>query len=233
MKKNVLDFVVKYRYGILLFGLIQHLFAGILIHDDQVYLDSVWTINMIILGLSFIGVFMNRSKIENIILNIFILLVIALPLARELWGPDRFVHFIKTLSVVYGLFFCYALYELLVFLFRPNKITSEILSAAACGFLLLIEIFTFSEQYMYYDSPASLRGIDTTSIATVFMDLVYSSTISLTTIGFGDITPNSSYNKLFFSLMGLVGQFYNILLVGILVSRFSSTLSQRKKDTDG
>jgi hypothetical protein len=51
---------------------------------------------------------------------------------------------------------------------------------------------------------------------------LYYSTITLTSIGYGDITPNVHYTKLIVSLVGIVGQFYSVVLVGILISKFVS-----------
>lgn len=54
------------------------------------------------------------------------------------------------------------------------------------------------------------------------MDLVYFSSITLTSIGFGDITPSSYHTKLITAFFGIAGQFYVVVLVGILISKFSS-----------
>lgn len=58
------------------------------------------------------------------------------------------------------------------------------------------------------------------------MDLVYFCSITLTTIGYGDITPNAYYTKLATSLIGIAGQFYSVVLLGILISKFTSREEQ-------
>jgi hypothetical protein len=54
------------------------------------------------------------------------------------------------------------------------------------------------------------------------MDMVYFSSITLTTIGYGDILPDTHTTKLLASLFGIIGQFYSVVLIGILISKFSS-----------
>lgn len=77
-------------------------------------------------------------------------------------------------------------------------------------------------QYFVYQNPQSFKGIDTTSPAAIFTDLVYFCSITFTSIGFGDITPNNHITKLITSFIGIAGQFYTVVLVGILLSKFVS-----------
>jgi len=49
-----------------------------------------------------------------------------------------------------------------------------------------------------------------------------------TSIGFGDITPNSHVTKLLTSFLGVTGQFYSVVLVGILITKFTSSNSNNQ-----
>lgn len=82
---------------------------------------------------------------------------------------------------------------------------------------------------MYADQD-SFKGIDYSSPAHVFIDLVYFCSITLTTIGFGDITPSAPHTKLASSLFGVAGQFYSVVLVGILISKFTSKSDAKQKE---
>jgi hypothetical protein len=108
------------------------------------------------------------------------------------------------------------------FLIKPSYINIDIISASACGYFLLIEIATFLMQLLFYNDPHSFKGISTASNSETFIDFVYFSSITLTSIGFGDILPNAHYTKLLTSFFGIAGQFYTVVLVGILLSKFSS-----------
>ena len=96
------------------------------------------------------------------------------------------------------------------------------MSASACGYFLLIEISTFLLQFFVVQNPNSFKGIDSSMSAKTYIDLVYFSSITLTSIGFGDITPNTHYTKLITAFFGIAGQFYSVVLVGILISKFTS-----------
>ena len=87
---------------------------------------------------------------------------------------------------------------------------------------LLIELTVFVLSAMFYANHEAILGVDQSSAAATYIDLVYLSTITQTTIGFGDITPSAPNTKLVISLCGLIGHFYTVVLVGILISKFTS-----------
>ncbi len=78
---------------------------------------------------------------------------------------------------------------------------------------------------LYYAIPDAFSNIDSSNSSTVYMDLVYFSTIAVTTIGFGDITPKSYHTKLVLALFAVANQFYSVVLIGILISKFSANLN--------
>jgi len=71
------------------------------------------------------------------------------------------------------------------------------------------------------------KGIEAGKPAEHFIDLVYFSSITLTTIGYGDITPNAHVTKLLAAFFGIIGQFYFVVLVGILISKFNQRVKER------
>lgn len=222
--KGIMNFMHKRKYELLLAALIQHLFIGIFLNDLAFYTKVIWPINMLILGVASIGVFIEKGHWKNLIQKILFLLVLALPIGLTFWGDNPY-YFIF-LNICYVVFFLFIFLEVLKYLIKPSYINADIISASACGYFLLIEISTFLLQYFIYQNPQSFKGIDFTSPANTYIDLVYFSSITLTSIGFGDITPNAHHTKLITSFFGIVGQFYLVVLVGILISKFTSNNSE-------
>ncbi|QQV04427.1 two pore domain potassium channel family protein [Chryseobacterium sp. FDAARGOS 1104] len=179
---------------------------------------------MLILGLASIGVFIEKSKLKNITKNILSALVIVLPIMLSFFkGVPEFMFF---LNISYIVFYFYIFLEVFKFLVKPSYINTDIISASACGLLLLLEAFVFMFQIYAYSDPQSFKGLDYSSPAHTFMDLVYFCSVTLTTIGYGDITPGSYQTKLITSLIGIVGQFYSVVLVGIIISKFSNYINK-------
>jgi len=218
---NLLDFIYKHQYEFVLVALIQHLFIGIFLTDLILYARVIWPINMVILGLASVGIFIKKRKWKNYILAFLFILVLILPLILPFAGEVP--YFMQILSLIYVAFFAYLFLEVIRFLIRPGYINVDIISASACGYLLLIEMSVFLLQLLFYNNPASISNIDTSNPASTYIDLVYFCTIIQTTIGFGDISPTTHYTKLVVSLFGVFGQFYTVVLVGIIISKFTST----------
>lgn len=222
--QTILHYIHKKKYELLLLALIQHLFIGIFLSNLPFYTKVIWPINMLFLGIASVGVFIEKGYWKNLIQKTLFLLVLALPIGLTFGGsnPNYFIF----LNIGYVFFFLFIFWEVLKYLIKPSYINTDIISASACGYFLLIEICTFLLQFFVYQDPQSFKGIDITSPAATYMDLVYFSSITLTSIGFGDITPTTHYTKLITSFFGIAGQFYSVVLVGILISKFTSNYSK-------
>jgi hypothetical protein len=223
-RKRALIYLHKNKYEILLLALVQHLFFGVFIDDMDFYLKIIWPINMFFLGVASVGIFVEKGKWINIIRELLFILVLVLPLSLSFFGV--FPHFMKIMNEIYIVFFLFIFVEVFKFLIRPSYINIDIISAAACGYLLLLEIAIFLMQLLYHSDPKSFVGIDTSSPAKIFIDMIYFCSMTFTSIGFGGIAPNSHITKLIVSFFGIIGQFYLVILVGIIISKFGSV---RKK----
>jgi len=221
MMKKILH---TYKYEILLFALIQHLFSGVFLTDMVFYTKVLWPINMVVLAIASTGVFIEKGKWKNWLKIILSIVAVAFPLSVPFVGNNHI--FMTALNFSLAVFYLFIFIEVLRFLIKPSYVNRDIITASACGYFLIVEISVFVLQHFYYLNPNSFKGMGNSfsiaNSANVFMDLVYYCSITITSIGFGDITPNTHVTKLLTSLLGVTGQFYSVVLVGILISKFSS-----------
>lgn len=219
--KQFNQFCHSYKYELMAMALLQHLFIGIFIHDLNFYIHYIWPLNMVILGIASSGVFIEKKQWEKNLKNLFLVLVIALPI--NFWINFNITPMFMTwLNIIYLLFFSFILYEILKFLFLPNYINIDLIIAAICGYLLIIELAAFAFQCYFYLYPDSFTGVHNVNPVDTFSSFVYFSSVTITSIGFGDIRPNTHFTKLLTSLFGIIGQFYSVLLIGVLISKFSN-----------
>ena len=219
--KNFNRFFHFYKYEILALALLQHLFIGIFIHDLDLYINCIWPLNMIILGIACSGIFIEKEQWKKNLKNLFLILVIGFPVS--LWFHiDVSPIFFTWVNIIYFLFFSFILYEILKFLLIPNYINLDLIIASICGYLLIIELATFAFEFCFYQYPNSFTGVHNFNPVDTYASFVYFSSVTITSIGFGDISPSAHFTKLLTSFFGVVGQLYSVLLIGVLISKFSN-----------
>lgn len=226
MGSQLTEILGKRKYEILLVALVAHLYIGIFLSDLDFYTRVIWPLNMVILGVASVGVFIKSGSLKNIVQNVLWVVALLLPMSIPFFGETQ--HFMSGLSLFYCLFFGFIFIEIVRFLIKPSYINADIISASACGYFLLIEISVFLLQTFYYKDPSVLSNIKSTTPAEIYMDLVYFSSIAITSIGFGDITPTSYPTRLIVSFFGVASQFYAVVLIGILISKFTSAQDKKQ-----
>lgn len=108
--------------------------------------------------------------------------------------------------------------------FRAGPITGDRLRGAILAYLLIGLVWTFAYQITHRLAPGSFHFEDGTPPPEVFMHgLGYFSYVTLTTVGYGDITPVHPIARSLAVVEGLVGQLYLAILIGRLVSLQIST----------
>lgn len=95
-----------------------------------------------------------------------------------------------------------------------------------CIYLLLGVIWATLYLMLAAFRPGAFNGLPASSWHGSFPDLLYFSFITLTTVGYGDITPISPLAHFLAMMEAVIGQFYLTVLVASLVG---SVLSNRQK----
>ena len=222
--RTIHSLLIKFKYEILLAALLIHLYFGIFILENSPYLRYVWTASILLLGLASVSVFSEKGRWRKRVRNILFAAMILLPSVREFLNENNF--FLVVYSLVYAGFFAVIFVEVLRFLTKPSYINKDLITAATCGYFLLLEILVFLMLTLYSINQNSFNNIDTSSPVAVFIDLAYYGSITFSTIGYGDITPATQNSKLLVSFFGVISQFYMVVLIGLLISKFTSRKEQ-------
>jgi voltage-gated potassium channel len=115
------------------------------------------------------------------------------------------------------IFFVAATWVTLKQVLFPGDVTGNTIVGAICVYLLLGMIWALLYALLEALMPGSFRGLTDTGTNQVFMDLLYFSFVSLTTMGFGDITPTLPFARYLTFMEGIVGQLYLAIMVSSLV----------------
>lgn len=106
-----------------------------------------------------------------------------------------------------------------------KRVTADKIYGAICGYLLIGIMWALLYTLLESAFPGSFRiehGLETlprggSSYAYYFGNFIYYSFVTLTTLGYGDITPISNPSRVISSLEAVVGQLYVAVLIARLV----------------
>jgi len=137
---------------------------------------------------------------------------------------------IDTLSLLTALAFCsMSLVIALRHVLFGRRIDLNRMIGGICVYLLLGVAISILNMFIYRFIPGSFKGISEFTSGANGIDLIYYSFITMTTLGYGDITPAGPIARVLAYLAAIAGQFYIAILVGTLVGMY---LSQRNENNE-
>jgi voltage-gated potassium channel len=156
------------------------------------------------------------------------LLVVAFLITFEahLWALHPWVSRVLQDATTTG-FLLWVLVVVLREVFRPSTREADAVVGALCGFVLILMVFmrvhglieALRPDSYRTDGPPFSRRSDQMLVA----NFQYFSTITLTTVGFGDIVPITPAARLATGLEAIVGQLYLAVVIATLVGRVAAT----------
>ncbi|MDX1384006.1 MAG: potassium channel family protein, partial [Thermoanaerobaculia bacterium] len=125
------------------------------------------------------------------------------------------VHVDLVATIATLLCFLYVTFVCLVRVLEPGNISMDRLIGAACVFLLMGLVWTMIFAIQLFFEPGALEGLS--AEARYSDELVYFSFVTLTTLGFGEITPATPMTRTTVWMEAVAGQLYLAILVARLV----------------
>lgn len=153
------------------------------------------------------------------------ILIISLILVSPVLAGRWLTYFIDSPSTILAgniialPFFILITGTILTDVFRGNKVTTDKICGAICAYLLIGITWAFIFIVIESFQPGSfLFGEVHFSVAREeFSHFIYYSFVTLTTLGYGDITPVSSISRTYSFMEAITGQFYMAVLIARLV----------------
>ena len=135
---------------------------------------------------------------------------------------------LDTLSLLTFLVFCsISLVISLQHVLFDRKMDLNRMVGGICAYLLLGLLIGILNILIHLYIPGSFAGLNQAATGRIGSELVYYSFVTMTTLGYGDITPVGPIARIIAYLASITGQFYIAILVGTLVGMY---LSQRRDD---
>lgn len=204
------------RFIHLLVSLLTLLFGSLFIPKSfAIYLQPIFLLQFTFTGLILFRNH-NRTMYRVIIAIVFLLLLFeGLKLAS---ASSRTANLIS--DITYFAYFVIMTGEVFRQILLARKIDFNMVAGSFGGFIMLAMLGSFLLTIIEVTSPGSFTGISDANFEQTFQDLVYYSFVSILTIGYGDILPVTDTARRASMLLGIVGYFYNIFVIGITISKF-------------
>jgi hypothetical protein len=128
-------------------------------------------------------------------------------------------------GIIYLFYFGIITLEVYRKIFSTQSISTEMISAVLCGFLLLCLVGTFLFYQIEVLHRHSFSNVGTGKSR--MTDLNYFAFVTLLTIGYGDITPLTVVAKRAVMFIGLAGHFYTVFVTGIVIGKYIAGAKKR------
>jgi Ca2+/Na+ antiporter len=207
----------KERFLGLLIFIIAMLIVGPLFEEFvkiRILMDILWS------AIFVSAIYAVSQKKHHILIGV----MLALPMLASVWAK-YFVQY-KALIAVGSLcgaaFFLFAIIQMLIFIYSHKEVTRDLIIGAAVVYLFMALMWTFNFVAVETLHPGSFNIPEGQNIE-ASRQFVYYSFVTLTTLGYGDITPATSMARSLCILEAVIGQLYLVVqvawLVGVHVSQ--------------
>ena len=207
----------SYRFELLLVSQIAILFGSLVTPANIFNMLSPFLFYLnIVAGSLFIG----NYKKGSILILLFILLVIGGVFAMANDNEASLFNYIK--FAVLFLFHLIVTFNIIKQIWKAKFVNKNVILGLISGFVALGLIGFFVCLSIEIVHPGSFSGIELNKATenTITERLMYYSYITLMTIGYGDILPLTLIAQKATILIGLIGQFYLVIVTAIVVGKF-------------
>ncbi len=206
---------------LLFVGAISDQFAGLVGHQ---LVQAFSVINIVI------GIYGFRSTQKwfhsGVGIVVLITTVVLVGVALELLNLD-YLH----------LLFLFCFYLWAIFLAAKQVLVAGVVDAnrmvgAICIYLLMGLIWALMYMFLAQATPGAFNGLDQVVWYENFADVAYFSFVTLTTLGYGDITPVAPVARFLVYMQAVVGVFYMAILVASLIGVGIAENNRNRRSSD-
>ncbi|WP_066630958.1 ion channel [Labilibacter marinus] len=222
----MLNILYKYRFEIFLVSQIAILFGSLVVTTNifTIVSPALFYLN-ILAGSIFIG----NPKRGNIKIIVFVLVIVGGVFAIASFNEEYTVYNYLKIIVLF-LFHSVATFYMIRQIWWAKLVNKNVIVGLISGFISLgfIGFFICISIEILYPSSFSGISIVNETANTLTERLMYFSYITLMTIGYGDILPITLLAQKATILIGLIGQFYMVIITAIVVGKF---INQQQVDS--
>ena len=227
----MIDRLYLYRFEFFLTSQIAILFGSLIVPSNvfDILSPILFYLN-IIAGSLFIG---SHRKFRAWII-IIVLILIGFIFVYSAWDKTyiKIFNYLK-ISILF-LFHIVVTFQIIQQIWQAKLVNKNVIFGVISGFISLGLIGFFICLSIEFINPGSFSGLSVlnSTVNTLTERLMYFSYITLLTIGYGEILPVTLLAQKATIFIGLMGQFYLVIIIAIIVGKFiNQTTFKNKMDS--
>jgi len=160
--------------------------------------------------------------------HVIIAVILCIPTIFALWAENfQASNYLITIGYLCGvILFAFAIIAILTYIFSEQTMTRQTISAAIAVYMLMALMWAFVYRLIESLYPASF-AISNSKLEIGNHLYLYFSIVTLTTLGYGDITPVGRQVASLAALEAIAGQIYLVVVVAWFVGMYVSIKSRR------
>ena len=123
------------------------------------------------------------------------------------------------------LFLLLCTYLVLRLVLAGTQVDLNRIAGAFCAYLMLGFMWSIAYMGLFALDPGSFQGLPQTGDDLRLLELQYFSFVTITTLGYGDVSPVSDAARALAAVEAVIGQFYLAVLVAALVGAYAAKIN--------
>jgi len=224
--KNTLVWIERHRFQLLLLAtlltLILPAFAG------NGFLSQI----MFVVTLSFLFiqsmVVANVKKSRKALVRMIVVAMILVVWLQPAGIESVYIEYVKLLLFV--VFFLFIMWYLISFISQSNSVDKKVLIASVNIYLLAGIVGASLTLVCFHIYPGAYNIPDYIG-APRFVHFLYYSFITMSTVGYGDITPRIPETQTLAYILSIAGQLYVAIIIAFLIGKYLMQGDQKRDDS--
>ena len=210
------------RFRFLLISLLLLLCVGPFLEENR---RISFLIDIFFASILLSAVYAVSERKRNALFHTLLALPMLISLAARYFAKNPVLTLVGNFSGT--LFIAVTLVFILAFILKQHEVTREVLYAAIVVYLLMGVMWSFIYAILYRADPMAFSLPDGPVKEGRFL-FIYYSFVTLTTVGYGDMTPLTSRACALSVLEAIVGQTYLVVVVAWLVGMYTSQSLEKR-----
>lgn len=220
-KRDLYNKLYNLRFELFFASLVAILFGSLIVplsFYERVLSPALFLINIVT------GTLLISHR--KILVKLFVLLfaISLISFGSDMLGkPTSFGLFEYSRLVVYFLFYIVVTVEIIKQVWHAQKVSKNVIMGLMSGYISIGLLGFFLFMSIELMNPGAFNGLlleDPADAGAKVDSLIYYSYITLLTIGYGEIYPVTAVAQKAAILVGLLGQFYLVIITAVVVEKY-------------